>query len=387
MAATRYLFTCLLAILLTDPSQAQWAIDDYGCTTPDRSSGVCQPIHSCKPIVDYITAAKKPLSHADRGLLLSYQCGFEKNTVKVCCPEKPIRGGDTGSPDTLDAISRHKNIKLIPIDNCGPYQSDDKILNGNITALFEFPWMALLRYNDNGRDAGFKCGGTLINKRYILTAAHCITNLKTKTLTTVRLGEYDIKMDKDCETHFEGDTLCADPVQDFTVDEIIPHSKYSIKTFENDIGLLRLNRDANISVDSVKPVCLPIAPAVRNTDLKKVIVTGWGRTENSFQSNVLLKVDLPIMAPQECQQRYSQPPIMATITDKQICAGGVNEKDSCGGDSGGPLQFVTQYNMEVRYVQYGIVSFGPNPCSTRGLPGVYTKITKYLDWILDNIKP
>lgn len=66
--------------------------------------------------------------------------------------------------------------------------------------------------------------------------------------TTVRLGEYDIKMDKDCETHFEGDTLCADPVQDFTVDEIIPHSKYSIKTFENDIGLLRLNRDANISV-------------------------------------------------------------------------------------------------------------------------------------------
>lgn len=74
-------------------------------------------------------------------------------------------------------------------------------------------------------------------------------------------------------------------------------------------------------------------------------------------------------------------------TIKQLCAGGKGAKDSCGGDSGGPLHSAAYLFDDIRYVQYGIVSFGPRFCGSTGFPGVYTKVEYYMKWILDTIKP
>lgn len=75
------------------------------------------------------------------------------------------------------------------------------------------------------------------------------------------------------------------------------------------------------------------------------------------------------------------------ITNKQICAGGYFGRDSCAGDSGGPLKYVsTHINGSPSYIQYGIVSYGPRHCGISGQPGVYTKISPYIGWILDNIQ-
>ena len=68
-----------------------------------------------------------------------------------------------------------------------------------------------------------------------------------------------------------------------------------------------------------------------------------------------------------------------------MCAGGHNQIDSCQGDSGGPLQAPALYNNTPRYVQYGIVSFGTLHCGNEGYPGVYTRLSYYLDWVLDNM--
>lgn len=69
-----------------------------------------------------------------------------------------------------------------------------------------------------------------------------------------------------------------------------------------------------------------------------------------------------------------------------MCAGGIQSKDSCGGDSGGPLLFPGRSgNSGYRYVQRGIVSFGSKQCGVGGVPGVYTRVAFYMDWILDNI--
>lgn len=73
----------------------------------------------------------------------------------------------------------------------------------------------------------------------------------------------------------------------------------------------------------------------------------------------------------------------ANIRDTQICAGGVQGRDSCTGDSGGPLMTVYNDNSEQWYIE-GIVSFGTT-CGTKGWPGVYTKVNAYLDWINENL--
>lgn len=101
-------------------------------------------------------------------------------------------------------------------------------------------------------------------------------------------------------------------------------------------------------------------------------------------SSKLLKVDVPTMLHSECENKYGR---QANITQRQLCAGGRNQKDSCQGDSGGPLQRVSSVNKKAKYVQYGIVSFGPTFCGTEGNPGVYTKIAYYMNWLLDNMKP
>lgn len=59
---------------------------------------------------------------------------------------------------------------------CGEQKGDIRIIGGEQTQIFEFPWMALFMYKfHNGSDAGFRCGGSIINNRYILTAAHCVS--------------------------------------------------------------------------------------------------------------------------------------------------------------------------------------------------------------------
>lgn len=71
------------------------------------------------------------------------------------------------------------------------------------------------------------------------------------------------------------------------------------------------------------------------------------------------------------------------IRDTQLCAGGERDKDSCNGDSGGPLLH-NKGNDRQHYIE-GIVSFGAK-CGTAGWPGIYTRVTAYKDWILTNIR-
>lgn len=102
-------------------------------------------------------------------------------------------------------------------------------------------------------------------------------------------------------------------------------------------------------------------------------------------ASTLQRVDLPIVAMEDCEKTYKSQDIK--ITRQQLCAGGKDNKDSCSGDSGGPLQVAAFLNGETKYVQQGIVSFGPRFCGLNGFPGVYTRINYYMDWILDNLKP
>ena len=134
-------------------------------------------------------------------------------------------------------------------------------------------------------------------------------------------------------------------------------------------------------------MCLPLENTGNfNYTIKKVTVTGWGKTERRVPSPVLLKAKLEVSARKECQEKYKRYQIQET----QLCVGGQggpNAADSCNGDSGGPLHTVEDLHEAPRYIQQGIVSFGPVDCGKVAIPGVYTRVAFYLDWILDQLKP
>lgn len=97
-------------------------------------------------------------------------------------------------------------------------------------------------------------------------------------------------------------------------------------------------------------------------------------TNKSFMSPIPLETRVSAINRKICQQGYSN-----TIMPTQICAGDIG-KDSCVGDSGGPLKFVDIYNGHQRFVQFGIVSGGSTNCGN-GKPAVYTNIASYMPWI------
>lgn len=102
-------------------------------------------------------------------------------------------------------------------------------------------------------------------------------------------------------------------------------------------------------------------------------------------SNVKLQVWLPIVSSEDCSRIYEERRV--SIGNGQLCAGGVEGKDSCVGDSGGPLMSTgtSPRDGRTRYFIAGVVSFGPETCGTKDWPGVYTRVSYYTDWILNQL--
>ncbi|KAI5639874.1 trypsin domain-containing protein [Phthorimaea operculella] len=274
--------------------------------------------------------------------------------------EEPAGQGDQSSNDDAS-----------PARECGVDRSD-RIYGGQITDLDEFPWMALLGYRTRSGNLTYQCGGVLINRRYVLTAAHCVTGeieSAVGKLATVRLGEYDVQQDVDCL-----DGLCADRPQEIPVQGAYAHPGFSDKNTnrQDDIAIIRLTRRVRLN-DYVKPICL-VDNRMRLDTGNSVYVAGWGKTLNGKSSPVKLKLSLPVFNKNECVSKYR--PLGAALTDKQICAGGNFAQDTCRGDSGGPLMRLRSNVWEV----VGVVSFG-NGCGRDGWPGVYTSVASYADWI------
>lgn len=266
-----------------------------------------------------------------------------------------IRGGD-------QQVSM-QNLNDLP-KNCGTYLVS-RIVGGDPASLFEFPWMAHLMYKSDE----YQCGGSLISKRYVLTAAQCVYNFKP---LQVRLGEYDLSHDKDCSRNDDSD--CAPPVQDVDIETIIPHQKYNNDNKQNDIALLRLARDVTFE-DHIQPICLPVAQNLRMMKLQQYIVTGFGITDvnDPKTSTLLMKATVPAAAVAECQKSFRN----IVFGNSLLCAGG-DGRDTCVGDAGGPLGYPV-HDDGVRFVQFGVTSFGKR-CGQ--FPAVYTNVAYFVDWIL-----
>nr|XP_029718115.1 phenoloxidase-activating factor 3-like [Aedes albopictus] len=274
-----------------------------------------------------------------RNLICDVKQSSFKKVYFICCPKSGRR--------------------LLDMENCGK-QVTPRIAHGKEATIFQFPWMALLR----GFDGTFHCGGTLIADRYVLTATHC----RRKTVYSVRLGETDLSKAIDCITYVDGEEECADPPQDILAEKFIHHPKYSISQKRNDIALVRLASAAQMN-ENVRPICLPLPEVLSSLPQARMLVSGWGFTENETRSDQLRFAYVPIVDLEQCNE--SLEPVQLTVDESQVCAGaGIDKADNCQGDSGGPLK----YFGNGRYVIHGVVSYGQATCGVETEPAIYTRV-------------
>ncbi|XP_026808326.1 serine protease snake-like [Rhopalosiphum maidis] len=272
-----------------------------------------------------------------------------------------------------DPILTSNNEEYIKVKDC--YDAITLITNGTEAKPKEFPHMALLGFNE--KPDSWACGGSLISKNFVLTAAHCEKQDK-KPAKWARLGDLD----------YASDTDEAKP-NDYKIVERIIHPNYKPPSLYNDIALFRLERDVDFS-PFVRPICLNTDHSLRPP---AIIATGWGRTDTAESvSSKLLKVSINTIPTKQCDQSYlymanrNQKLSRGIVDDLMLCTGNPEGgNDTCTGDSGGPIQIIHNKYM-CMYSQIGITSFSGVYCGT-DTPGVYTRVSNYISWIEQIVWP
>lgn len=255
---------------------------------------------------------------------------------------------------------------------CGcPMISNVKIINGQPANRSAWPWM--ISY---GPKRIHICGGTLITPEYILTAAHCFHSNDADN--PIDLSSIEIRI---------GLTDLLDVTREnlFSIRKVILHDHFNSNTYQNDLALIRLDRLVHRS-DNIQMLCLPrltshVYPPVDSI----VIAIGWGHTvdplmdPNSVTPTHLQQTILPVL-PIVNNRCFEQE---ISSSDEQFCAGYANGlSDTCQADSGSPLMY---FNVQEHHWELvGIVSYGIG-CGQEMYPGVYTRISAYLDWIHDHL--
>lgn len=231
------------------------------------------------------------------------------------------------------------------------------IVGGQDAAPGAYPWLvALFDRFANGEPNGLVCGGSLIAPDWVLTAAHCVVDAPPSRIDIVL-----------------GSNRLSSVTQRIPIDRAIVSSNYDPFGLDGDIALLHLTQSTTIT--PIQP--FQLGQGMVETDYLRGTVTGWGLTGVFMVPDALQEVSLPIIDYTACAKSWSDS--YYEFTDRLICAGYANmTKATCYGDSGGPLMVELG---DGSWRQIGIVLGGQYGCIGGTWPDIFTRVSKYNDWI------
>ncbi|XP_029435069.1 transmembrane protease serine 3 [Rhinatrema bivittatum] len=233
-----------------------------------------------------------------------------------------------------------------------------RIVGGNASSEGQWPWQVSLQFQGI-----HLCGGSLITSQWIVTAAHCVNELFFPALWRVQLGIVN-QLDNQVSLN--------------SVEKIIYHSKYTSSSMVNDIALMKLTAPVTFN-GVIQPICLPNY-GEDFSEGKLCWITGWGATEEGGDSSqVMAYAGIPLISNKVCNAKSVYG---GMISPSMLCAGYLEGGvDTCQGDSGGPLACEDQTVWKLT----GATSWGLR-CAEKNKPGVYSRITSFLDWIHEQME-
>ncbi|XP_077488998.1 complement factor B-like isoform X2 [Amblyomma americanum] len=247
-----------------------------------------------------------------------------------------------------------------------------------------WPWMVQIQIKDKVTKKPAVCGGTIIDRKWVLTAAHC-------THTIVQLPEEPRNYEPDELSLVAGlKKTNSGTAKKLVVEKIVRHEGYnaSSKTFLNDIALLKL-KDEIVYEKSVRPVCLPPSEEKKHKKSSEkentAFVIGWGadKPKHENPTDSLMQLKMEIGSRDDCNKSVQGHAGKVYPEQGLICAKST-EGDTCIGDSGGPLMRGVK-DEEVIWTQTGIVSWGQAVCK-KNKHSFYTDVSHYMDWIQHHLK-
>jgi trypsin len=242
-------------------------------------------------------------------------------------------------------------------------RSED-IVGGQAAQPGEFPWQIALQ-RKYGQTFYHSCGGSILNARWVVTAAHCVKGVTVKSMRVVA-GDHNRNVSEGVE-------------QTSGVSRAVIHPGYNSSTFENDIALLELSSPLVLSAARRTAAVALFTPAHRAAGLDApgtlAIISGWGdTTEGGNLPDVLQFAEVPVVSDAAARAVYGDSAIVESMLPAGYDEGGV---DTCQGDSGGPLVIEGPSGPLLA----GLTSWGTG-CARPGIPGIYTEVSYFNDFIL-----
>ncbi|XP_050673619.1 uncharacterized protein LOC126971368 isoform X1 [Leptidea sinapis] len=299
-----------------------------------------------------------------KGGLLEGSCG---GLLKSCC-HKVAKSGLLGVQDSNSIdYSPNEGFSYGPVINdescgvaVGKQTAQRRIVGGDDAGFGTFPWQAYIRIGSS------RCGGSLISRRHVVTAGHCVARAQPRHVR-VTLGDYVINS-------------AAEPLPAYTFGvrsiKVHPLFKFTPQADRFDVAVLTLDRNVHY-MPHIAPICLP----ERGSDFLGQYgwAAGWGALSpgSRLRPRTLQAVDVPVLDNRVCERWHRANGINVVIYPEMLCAGyRGGGKDSCQGDSGGPLML----ERAGRWYLIGVVSAGYS-CASRGQPGIYHRVAHTVDWI------
>lgn len=269
----------------------------------------------------------------------------------------PSSTSPSGPPPTVPGSTE-------PSLTCG-VRKPSRIVGGEVAYPGAWPWQTGLKRSP---DTLIFCGGSLVNKEWVVTASHCVYDMlkaNSDTVLIAVLGEFDKANKEEQEISIR-------------TKKIIMHPNYNPRSLDYDIALIKLETPLEDFSVYIRPVCLPSSDT-KFDEQSKCYVTGFGRLEQGGElAGMLRMAKIPLVSKETCEAAYGA----QKLTDRMICAGfpkgGI---DACQGDSGGPLSCL----YEGRWYLTGVVSWGVG-CAQPNAYGVYAKVQELKEWVDNTMK-